>query len=137
MSPRWRVTRVLALAASAVLVCAGLVVGAAETASPELSPCVPTGPRSTVADLNRFVAAATGVPEFLGADVGVDVSLGRGRSLWLFGDTLRGTRSDDPLVRNSMLLFSPGCAQVVLPKAVGRWCRTGPTGSGTGRCPPG
>ena len=119
MTTRRRTARVLALAASALLVCAGLVLGVAEPASPGLSRCVATGPRATVEDLNRFVAAATGMPEFLGADVGVDVPLGGGRSLWLFADTLRGTTSGDPFVRNSMLLFSPGCAQVVLPPGGG------------------
>jgi len=121
-------TPALALAASAVLVCGGLVAGVGEPhESPassartvaELGDCVPTGPRRTVADINRFVDAAAGAPDFLGADVGVDVRLPGGRSLWLFADTLRRTTSSDPLVRNSMLLFSPGCARVVLPPGSG------------------
>ena len=125
MTAARRTRPVLALLASALLVCAGLVAGTGEpvppgTARPAtsllggLGGCVPTGPRRSVEDLNQFVASAAGVPEFLGADVGVDVPLRRGGSLWLFADTLQSASPEGPFVRNSMLLFSPGCAQVVL-----------------------
>ncbi len=81
--------------------------------------CVPTGERSSVGAINDFVESAAGVPEFLGADVGVDVRLGDGRSLWLFGDTLRGTGADGRFVRNSMLVFHPACVEAVRPAAGG------------------
>jgi len=114
-------TRALALLVSVAAVCSGLVVGAGPPSATgsrvergaHLTDCVPTGPRRTVAEINRFVDTAPGRAEFLGADVGVDVRLPRGRSLWFFADTLRRS-SDEPLVRNSMLLFSPDCVQVVL-----------------------
>jgi hypothetical protein len=117
----------LALAVSAMLLCAGLVAGVtppeAENAGTEararLGGCVPTGPRRSVEELNSFIDNAAGVSDFLGADVGVDVRLGGGRSLWLFADTLRSSSASDLFVRNSMLLFSPGCAQVVLPPGGG------------------
>jgi hypothetical protein len=70
---------------------------------------------ATVEQLNQFVDSAAGVPEFLGADVGVDVPLSGHRSVWLFADTLVGTTWAKSFVRNSMLLFTPGCLQVVLP----------------------
>jgi len=84
-----------------------------------LGDCVATGFGDTVAELNDMVAAAAGVPEFLGADVGVDVWLSGGRSLWLFADTLQREASGHALVRNSMLLFTPDCAQVVRPAGGG------------------
>lgn len=40
-------------------------------------------------------------------------------SLWLFADTLQRAASGLVLVRNSMLLFTPGCAQVVVPRSGG------------------
>jgi hypothetical protein len=115
-------TTVLALVACGLLVSAGLVAGAQERdARPvgrsvaRLGGCVPTGPLDTVDELNHFVVSAAGVPEFLGADIGVDVHLGDGRSLWLFGDTLRRTSSGVSFVRNSMVVFARGCARVVQP----------------------
>jgi hypothetical protein len=46
----------------------------------------------------------------------VDVRLEGDRSIWLFADTLRRTTSGPPgLVRNSMLLFTPGCVRLVDP----------------------
>jgi hypothetical protein len=81
--------------------------------------CIPTGPRASVADLNGFIGSAAGVPGFLGADVGVDVHLDDGRSIWLFGDTLRRTADGHGLVHNSMLIFSPGCVRLVEPDGGG------------------
>lgn len=118
---RERFARRAAPVACALLLAAGLVVGvearhaAPEEPSARLTACVPTGPRESVADLNRFVASSPGVPGFLGADVGVDVRLGDGRSLWLFADTLRSTASGAGLVRNSMLVFTRDCARLVEP----------------------
>ena len=81
--------------------------------------CIATGPRSSVEEINDFVASAEGVPEFVGADIGVDVRLGAGRSIWFFGDTLQGSPTGAPFVRNSMLYFRPGCVQVVRPPGGG------------------
>lgn len=113
-------TRVLAPAICAVLVVVGLVAGVDARHPPDTdlersqaADCYPTGPRETVADLNRFVSSASGIPEFVGGDVGVDVRLEDGRSIWLFGDTLRQTDSGPSLVRNSMLIFTSDCVRLV------------------------
>ncbi|HEX5086395.1 MAG TPA: DUF4185 domain-containing protein [Nocardioides sp.] len=116
--PAW-----LALAASAVLVCGGLAAQAPLRAVPDgagaLGRCVATGPLDSVEDLNDFVGSAVGDPAFLGGDVGVDLRLGEGRSIWLFGDTLRRSAEGPDFVRNSMLLVADGCAEVVMPPAGG------------------
>ncbi|MCW2750768.1 MAG: hypothetical protein JWR83_1878 [Aeromicrobium sp.] len=78
--------------------------------------CLPITPVSTVAGLNRLVTTVRGSSEFQGADVGADVLLQDGRRLWVFGDTLRASDFDGQrFVRNSMLVFQPRCADVVLP----------------------
>lgn len=124
MGERWR-WRVAASVAPAVAVLVGVtllvpegpgvsdaprVVGASETE------CLPTGGLETVAALDRFASRVRGNPEFQGGDVGASVELQDGRQLFLFGDTLRGEEFDGQrFVRNSMLVFSPVCAQAVLP----------------------
>ncbi|MGO4256068.1 DUF4185 domain-containing protein [Marmoricola sp. RAF53] len=78
--------------------------------------CLPFQPAKDVAGLNRQIARYRAQPGFVGADVGASATLSDGRSLWVFGDTLRPKRSEGPrFVRNSMLMFSPGCATVVMP----------------------
>jgi hypothetical protein len=82
--------------------------------------CMPFHRPTTVAGINAMIARYRRVPGFVGADVGADVRLQGGRSLWVFGDTLR--RPDfhgQQFVRNSMLMFSAGCAAVVMPKDKG------------------
>jgi hypothetical protein len=79
--------------------------------------CLPFTPPDDVAGLNRLISGYRSVPGFLGADVGADVLLQDGRRLWVFGDTLRQPDFDGQrFVRNSMLIFSPGCATVVMPR---------------------
>ncbi len=78
--------------------------------------CLPLEPLQSVDDLNQLASQVRGGGEFQGADVGADVELQDGRRLWVFGDTLRSPDFDGQrFVRNSMLVFSPGCANVVLP----------------------
>jgi hypothetical protein len=78
--------------------------------------CLPFTEPRTVEGLNRMIARYRAVPGFVGADVGADVQLQDGRRLWVFGDTLRQRAfHGDRIVRNSMLMFSPGCATVVMP----------------------
>lgn len=78
--------------------------------------CLPIKPFNDVAGLNRLVAGFRGGDEFQGADVGADVTLQDGRQLWVFGDTLRARDfKGQRFVRNSMLVFTESCAQVVLP----------------------
>ena len=81
--------------------------------------CVPSGPVEDVDDLNR-ITRLRAEPALQGGDVGVSSALGDGRSIWMFGDTLRD--EDLPgagFVRNSMLLVEPDCLRVVLPESGG------------------
>jgi len=90
------------------------VAGASQTR------CLPTGRIDTVADLNRFVDTVRGGADFAGGDVGASTRLQDGRDLYVFGDTLRtAANGTTQFVRNSMLVFAPGCAQVVLPAGRG------------------
>src|SRR4051794_25339052 len=78
--------------------------------------CLPFRQPKDVSDVNALIAGYRTVPEFVGADVGADVLLQDGRRMWVFGDTLRQQGfTGNHLVRNSILMFSPGCATVVMP----------------------
>lgn len=109
--------------AGALVVVAALVAGVLtqrddSPAAPRLSlDCLPFEPPVTVAGLNRLITRYRSVPGFVGADVGADVLLQDDRRLWVFGDTLRQPDFDgQTFVRNSMLIFAPGCATVVMPR---------------------
>ncbi|MDQ4110332.1 MAG: DUF4185 domain-containing protein [Actinomycetota bacterium] len=81
--------------------------------------CVPAGPVEDVDDLNR-ITRLRAEPALQGGDVGVSAHLSDGRSIWMFGDTLRDKKfSGAGFVRNSMLLVEPDCLQVVLPESGG------------------
>ncbi len=70
----------------------------------------------SVDDLNSLVHTLRADDQFMGADVGADVTLSDGRLLWVFGDTLRSSSfSGQRFVRNSMLVFDETCATVVTP----------------------
>jgi hypothetical protein len=70
----------------------------------------------TVEEINERIVETRRSPNFLGADVGADFQLSDGRSLWVFGDTLRDEDFNGPrFVSNSMLIFGPNCATVVMP----------------------
>ncbi|MBC7630119.1 DUF4185 domain-containing protein [Aeromicrobium sp.] len=78
--------------------------------------CIPIDPITSVGSLNTLASKVRGGAEFQGADVGADVTLQDGRRLWVFGDTLRAPSfKGQRFVRNSMLVFQSGCADVVLP----------------------
>ncbi|RNL61221.1 DUF4185 domain-containing protein [Nocardioides marmoriginsengisoli] len=118
---RWRIgLLVLAVALVAVVAALGARPGTPADPAPEPAfslDCLPFTPPTDVAALNRLIAGYRSVPGFVGADVGADVTLSDGRTLWVFGDTLRQPNFDGQrFVRNSMLMFSPGCATVVMPK---------------------
>ncbi|GAA3662135.1 hypothetical protein GCM10022237_22490 [Nocardioides ginsengisoli] len=90
------------------------------TASDVTTDCLATGSLDTVAGINRFVTGVRGGGAFAGGDVGASVQLQDGRRLFVFGDTLRApTYQGQQFVRNSMLVFAPGCSRVVLPAADG------------------
>jgi hypothetical protein len=78
--------------------------------------CLDTGTLHSVRAINRFDTRVRGDDAFAGGDVGASVRLSDGRYLFVFGDTLRAPDYvGERFVRNSMLLFSPGCSRVVLP----------------------
>lgn len=82
--------------------------------------CLPFATPRNVHQLNTLVGSLRSNGEFQGADVGADVKLTDGRRLWVFGDTLRSASfSGQRFVRNSMLVFAPGCAGLVLPASRG------------------
>lgn len=120
----WRV-RVLVLILPAALLMFGAIALAPapdDAAAPPIpsraaeTKCLPIMPVHDVSGLNKLVAGLRGGGEFQGADVGADVTLQDGRRLWVFGDTLRAREfAGQRFVRNSMLVFSDTCAQVVLP----------------------
>ncbi len=83
--------------------------------SNRLSTCTPIPKVDSVADLNR-ITRRPGTPYFAGADVGFDVRLQDGRTLWLFGDTLRENAG---MVRNSMLVADDRCLRAVVPDTGG------------------
>jgi hypothetical protein len=125
MSDLWRLRVVAVVAPAAIAAVAAATVLPAGREIP-LSPtvvgasdtrCVATGALDSVAAVNRFASKVRGPGgEFQGGDVGTDVRLQDGRRLFLFGDTLRGEDFDGAsFVRNSMMVVTPGCAQVVLP----------------------
>ena len=119
----WRVQVLLAIApatlltftAVAVLPAHPTVAVAVPTAATETT-CLPHQPVESVDDLNDLVGTLRSDSQFMGADVGADVTLSDGRRLWVFGDTLRSASfTGQRFVRNSMLVFDDACASVVLP----------------------
>ncbi|NRQ48911.1 DUF4185 domain-containing protein [Aeromicrobium stalagmiti] len=118
---RLRVALVSVPAAAAMFVAIAVAPGPADPAAPGVSiasetRCLPIERISTVGELNTLVETLRGGAEFQGADVGADVTLQDGRRLWVFGDTLRADDFEGQrFVRNSMLVFTDRCADVVLP----------------------
>ncbi|TIC88859.1 DUF4185 domain-containing protein [Nocardioides sp. GY 10113] len=80
--------------------------------------CAETGRLETTEDLNRLTSLRDS-PEFQGGDVGAEIMLQDGRTVWMFGDTLRQAGAGTMLVRNSMLVVGEDCLQVVLPEGGG------------------
>ena len=107
----------LALALGAVALAPDAVIARPSTPPKpnRLSECTPIPDVDSVADLNR-IARLPGTSDLAGADVGVDVGLGDGRTLWLFADTLRENAG---MVRNSMLIADGRCLHAVVPEGGG------------------
>ncbi len=126
------------LIALGLLIAAISIAGATAVRHDEREPgktfslsCLPFTPPTSVKRLNELIVRYRSVPGFLGADVGADVRLQDGRGLWVFGDTLRQATFDPQrMVRNSMLMFSPGCATVVMPEDRGAVVPDRPDGVG-------
>lgn len=82
--------------------------------------CVPFDAVGSIDQLNAQIDTTKASPYFLGADVGASARLSDGRSIWVFGDTIRGADvSGDRMVRNSMLMYQPGCLLPVVPPGGG------------------
>jgi hypothetical protein len=119
----WRLRVVLLTLPAVIAAVAAVAVAPGGSRSPQIdvrlateTDCRPYGPITDVADLDELATSMRGVEGFQGADVGADVLLQDGRRLWVFGDTLRAENVDGQrFVRNSMLVFGPTCADVVVP----------------------
>lgn len=75
--------------------------------------CLPFEQPRTVKQINDFILRAQETPGFVGGDVGASTRLSDGRSLWVFGDTLRPEEEPGAsMVSNSMLIMGQGCASV-------------------------
>jgi len=129
---RVRLLALFSLAFGIASVALGAVVIDRERSPDRLSlSCLPFTPTKTVAGLNRLIGRYRSIPGFVGADVGADVLLQDGRRMWVFGDTLRQQDfTGQRFVRNSMLIFSPGCASVVMPHSHGAVVPDRPDGVG-------
>lgn len=134
---RWRVALTVVPPAVALLSVALVVPTRPDLPDPvdvpraSQSTCLPTGEITSVRQIDRLVRTVRGNPEFAGGDVGTSARLQDGRFLFLFGDTLRSAAFDGQrFVRNSMLVFSPGCAQVILPADHGALVPDRPDGVG-------
>lgn len=76
--------------------------------------CQPFRQPRDVAELNRQIETVSDVSGFVGGDVGASTRLVDERMLLVFGDTLRRPDyAQRAMVRNSMLVFSEGCAGVL------------------------
>lgn len=141
----WRIrVAAVVLPATALMVTATLVLPHDAVPGPEELPsraseteCVHTGPVRGIADLNRIAKRLRGGDEFQGGDVGASVQLQDGRTLMVFGDTLRSPGYDGQrFVRNSMLVMEQDCLQMVSPADHGalipdRVGKTSGAGAGT------
>lgn len=110
--------RVVLVVVFVFLVPVGLTVWLTNESEPEpraaeYLDCLPFEQPRTVEDINDFIVRAQETPGFVGGDVGASTRLSDGRSLWVFGDTLRPDEEPgEVMVRNSMLLMGQGCASV-------------------------
>lgn len=99
--------------------------------------CVPVGRLDSVRALNRAVRGLNSDGVFGGADIGASAPLGDGRSVWLFGDSVRTGSSLPSFTRNSMVLVDAdpdghesACLSVVVPPANGAVIPNRPDGVG-------
>lgn len=108
-----------AWAAASVLVTLLAGCTSTEDSTAQIGPavlCVPFDAVGSIDQLNKQISTTKASPYFLGADVGASVRLSDGRSIWIFGDTLRGAEvGGDRMVRNSILVFQSGCLLPVIP----------------------
>lgn len=77
--------------------------------------CQHTGTPQNIKQINTLVQTTKGQELFGGGDVGASAQLQDGRSVWVFGDSVRTSSGRPGFVRNSMLLFDTDCLAVVVP----------------------
>lgn len=93
--------------------------------------CVPLPRPTSVPQINRFLGSDVYSESFVGADVGASAQLSDGRSIWVFGDTIRSRAAEGPwMVRNSIMVFDEGCASVYVPADRGAAVPNRPDGVG-------
>ncbi|RZS43185.1 uncharacterized protein DUF4185 [Herbihabitans rhizosphaerae] len=126
------VRRLIIPLAIALVACAAPAERPAPSPPSQAAPvCVPVKEPRTVEDLNAVVAGYREVEGFQGADVGAEVTLQDGRRLWVFGDTVRAPNfAGQRFTHNSMLIFGPACATVVIPPDRGAMMPDRPDGVG-------
>ncbi|WP_186526186.1 DUF4185 domain-containing protein [Leekyejoonella antrihumi] len=92
------------------------------TRSASLSATCPAGgalPAYDVGGLNTWMSALQDLPQWQAADVGLTLPLQDGRTVWVFGDTLRPLHVSPRFVASSMLISSGQCVAQVLPAGGG------------------
>ncbi|GAA3543076.1 hypothetical protein AFL01nite_10580 [Aeromicrobium flavum] len=76
--------------------------------------CRPGPQPRSVDELNQRIETVSDFAGFVGGDVGASTALADGRRLFVFGDTIRRPDyASRTMVRNSMLVLSPGCTGLV------------------------
>ncbi len=86
---------------------------------------------TSVEGMNQWIDSARTVAGFVGADVGASVQLSDGRSVWVFGDTIRAASVPGPeMVHNSMMVVDKKCIRVVSTPDGGAVVPDGPDGVG-------
>lgn len=112
----WWTAGVLALVAVLVVVLVWQPWSSDDARRLNTTDCQPFDQPRTLAGLNAVTEGYRSQEGFRGGDVGASVRLQDDRTLYVFGDTLRGPDyPGDRFVRNSMLVFGPGCAGLVEP----------------------
>lgn len=93
-------------------------------------------PPASVEDANQWLDHTRSIGRVIGFDVGASVELRDGRSVWVFGDSIRAHGAPGPgMVRNSMLVVDDECIREVttndggpviedLPDGTGYWPAT-------------
>ncbi len=88
--------------------------------------CPPSGAPAAydVDALNAWMASLPGTPLWQAGDIGFTLPLSGGRTVWVFGDTLRSRGHGARFAANSMLVSSGQCVAQVVPDDEGTLIRT-------------
>ncbi len=113
------VPAVVVLIASAMLLPTDAHIAAPGETQATTTRCVHLGKLEGIDALNAATRSVRGGDLFGGGDIGASTLLQDGRSLWMFGDSVRKAGKYPTFVRNSMLLFDANCLAMVLPSGNG------------------